>query len=212
MFRAMRLTRAITLLAAGAATAWLLDRRQMLPSRRPPALEWPPEARPQTSDFRHQTSGVEPEAEVDEVEEVEEVEEPEIQSPEPGFVPSEQPTVEQPHVDPHAESADVTAVVDDLILPIGDQAIVDAEVVEEPASPGPPSEEEIAESVRDELGRHPDISAGDVSVEARDGLLYLRGEIDSPRLIRELDERVRELAGVERVRNLLHLPGTPPPD
>ena len=47
---------------------------------------------------------------------------------------------------------------------------------------------------------------------AREGLLpgavVLRGRVDSPEAIRELKRAAAETAGVERVRVLLHLPGS----
>ena len=87
---------------------------------------------------------------------------------------------------------------------------MDAEVVVD-EEPEPTADDRVAQSVRDELARTPGIPAGAVSVEVSEGTVYLRGKIDRPGTISELDGRIRDLDGVIRLRNLLHLPGTPPP-
>lgn len=46
-------------------------------------------------------------------------------------------------------------------------------------------------------------------MNAVDGTVYLRGEVERPSDVDEIERRVREIAGVERVEQLLHLPGTP---
>jgi BON domain len=207
----MRLSRAIPVLVAGAAAVWFLERRRLLPGQAPPALPWPPDPVPPSAE-----PGPEPEA-------VEEppapVEEP--PAPDPGFAPSEQPTMEQPAVEPAdafgAEDLDVTAVVEDLIAPAAtgrEGAIVDAEIVDEadePAWEGPSGDDQIAQLVREELAQLPGVPAGALSVEVVAGTAILRGEIDRPGTISELDGLVRQVDGVIEVRNLLHLPGTPPP-
>jgi osmotically-inducible protein OsmY len=102
---------------------------------------------------------------------------------------------------------DVTSLVDDLIAPGGPEgAIVDAEVVEDSRD-----DERIAQTVSDVLAILPDVPSEAVSVEVSDGTVFLRGEVDRTGTIRELEERVRQIDGVTRLRNLLHLPGTPPP-
>ena len=41
--------------------------------------------------------------------------------------------------------------------------------------------------------------------------MFLRGQVDRPELIHDLEEAVRKVPGVRGVENLLHLPGTPAP-
>ena len=41
--------------------------------------------------------------------------------------------------------------------------------------------------------------------------MFLRGEVESEELIRDLDDAVRAIAGVHAVENLLHVPGTRAP-
>lgn len=49
-----------------------------------------------------------------------------------------------------------------------------------------------------------------VSVDAANGTVWLRGELDSMEEIERLGEAAREVRGVRRVVNLLHLPGEQP--
>jgi len=190
----MRLTRAITVVAAGAATAWFLDRRRLLPGRRRQELPRPPQ---QASRPPAPAPGPPEPAAV----------EPEPALADPVFSPSEQPTREQPAVERGQEPVDVTSLVDDLGAPGSagrEAAIVDAEVVDD-------DDEQLAKSVRDLIAILPDVPSRGVSVEVMGGTVLLHGEIDRAGTIRELEERVRKLDGVAGVRNLLHLPGTPPP-
>jgi osmotically-inducible protein OsmY len=52
---------------------------------------------------------------------------------------------------------------------------------------------------------------GDVNVSVESGIVYLRGQVDDPTIIEELERRVRSVHGVSRIENLLHLPGTEAP-
>ena len=216
----MRLARAITVVAAGAATAWFLDRRRLLPGRRRQELPWPPEqvsrspAPPEPAAVEPDPVAVEPEPATVEPDPAAVEAEPPAVEPEPAladpvFSPSEQPTREQPAVERGPEPVDVTSLVDDLGAPGSagrESAIVDAEVVDDN-----PDDEQLAKSVRDLIAILPDVPSRGVSVEVMGGTVLLHGEIDRAGTIRELEERVRKLDGVAGVRNLLHLPGTPPP-
>jgi hypothetical protein len=246
MLRLMRLARAFTLFAAGAAAAWYLDRRRPRPDMEhvaPPPPDPLPPAEPPAATRQPPEPPVEP-VEVAEPLEVDEVDEsppdPPVSDsprrgpppvpgrrsgaarreayppPDPAFAaPSEQPTVEQPAVQRGAEPADVAAVVDDLIATGHregvDQAIVDAEIVDEASAPEPPGDAQITVAVIVELGKVPGLSPDAVSVEVSDGVVWLHGEIGDPGTIGEVERRVGALEGVERLRSLLHLPGTAPP-
>jgi osmotically-inducible protein OsmY len=70
---------------------------------------------------------------------------------------------------------------------------------------------DLANKVRTEIFRDADAPKGDVSVNAENGTVYLRGEVDSPELIEHLDEQAHEVHGVRDVVTLLHLPGEPAP-
>jgi hypothetical protein len=108
----MRISRAIPLLVAGAAAAWLAGRRKQEAGPRPEPLQYQP-PRP-----------VEPE-------------EPPASPPAAPPDPADQPTTEAPAIEepePPAAPADVTSVVDDLVAPAPENGeIVDAEVVDEDA-------------------------------------------------------------------------------
>ena len=69
----------------------------------------------------------------------------------------------------------------------------------------------LKNKVESELFREADAPKGQVNVNAQDGVVQLRGEVDSPELIDELVERARSIQGVRDVENLLHLPGAPAP-
>jgi osmotically-inducible protein OsmY len=69
----------------------------------------------------------------------------------------------------------------------------------------------LAQKVQTEIFRDADVPKGQINVNAEDGIVVLRGEVDRPELMEELVERTRKVQGVREVQNLLHLPGTPAP-
>jgi gas vesicle protein len=69
----------------------------------------------------------------------------------------------------------------------------------------------LAQKVQSEIFRDADIPKGQINVNAEDGIVVLRGEVERPELMEELVERTRKVNGVREVQNLLHLPGTPAP-
>jgi osmotically-inducible protein OsmY len=69
----------------------------------------------------------------------------------------------------------------------------------------------LARKVETEIFRDADVPKGRINVNAREGVVELRGELDSPDLIEALVEKTRKVQGVRGVENLLHLPGTPAP-
>jgi osmotically-inducible protein OsmY len=70
---------------------------------------------------------------------------------------------------------------------------------------------DLANKVRTEIFREADAPKGDVSVNAENGTVYLRGQVDSTEDVERLGAQTREIAGVLGVVNLLHLPGEPAP-
>jgi len=70
---------------------------------------------------------------------------------------------------------------------------------------------ELANKVRSEIFRAPDAPKGDVNVNAENGIIYLRGEVDSPETAESLAAHASEVAGVRNVVSLLHQPGEPAP-
>jgi osmotically-inducible protein OsmY len=69
----------------------------------------------------------------------------------------------------------------------------------------------LAHKVESIVFRDSRFPKGQISINAEQGEVSLRGEIDRPELIRDLVEAVRKVPGVRSVENLLHLPGTPAP-
>ncbi len=66
----------------------------------------------------------------------------------------------------------------------------------------------LAQRVRSEVFRDRDVPKGQVSLNAENGVVVLRGQLDRPEEITDLEERVARVEGVSGVRNLLHLAGT----
>jgi len=71
-------------------------------------------------------------------------------------------------------------------------------------------DETLVARVRSEALRNSNIKSGEVNVEAYQGAVTLRGQIEHPGDIRRLIEATRRVDGVREVRSYLHLPGTLP--
>jgi hyperosmotically inducible periplasmic protein len=69
----------------------------------------------------------------------------------------------------------------------------------------------LAHKVESVLFRDQRLPKGAISINAEGGVVFLRGQVVDAEIIDEMAKRVAAIAGVEEVRNLLHLPGTPPP-
>lgn len=67
----------------------------------------------------------------------------------------------------------------------------------------------LARKVESEIFRPADAPKGEVNVAAHDGVVELRGIVRRAEQIDELVSKAADVKGVERVENLLHLPGTP---
>lgn len=77
-----------------------------------------------------------------------------------------------------------------------------------PADPEP-DDATLAHKVESEIFGDPSVAKGKINVNAEDGVVVLRGEVDHPEDVKDLETRVRKIPGVADVHNLLHLPGTP---
>ena len=69
----------------------------------------------------------------------------------------------------------------------------------------------LAAKVESEIFRDADAPKGDVSVNVEDGVVHLRGQVDSPETITQLEQAARQVEGVRDVKNLLHGSGEPAP-
>lgn len=74
-----------------------------------------------------------------------------------------------------------------------------------------PDDVTLARKVETTIFRDADAPKAQVVVNAVDGVVYLRGEVTRPELVRELEERTRKVQGVREVENLLHTPGAEAP-
>jgi BON domain len=80
-----------------------------------------------------------------------------------------------------------------------------------PSSKEPPDDVTLSHKVESIVFRDPKFPKGQISINAEAGEVFLRGQVDRPELIGDLEEAVRKVPGVHGVENLLHLPGTPAP-
>jgi hypothetical protein len=74
-----------------------------------------------------------------------------------------------------------------------------------------PDDVTLARKVETEIFRGPDVPKGKINVNAENGVVFLRGEADTPEMIEDLATKAREVQGVREVENLLHVPGALPP-
>ena len=74
-----------------------------------------------------------------------------------------------------------------------------------------PDDVTLTRKVETEIFRDADVPKGQINVNAENGVVVLRGEVDQQDLIKQLEERTRKVQGVRGVENLLHTPGTPAP-
>ena len=74
-----------------------------------------------------------------------------------------------------------------------------------------PDDVTLARKVETEIFRDPDIPKGQINVNAEHGKVVLRGQVERPELIKDLEDKTRQVQGVHDVENLLHTPDTPAP-
>jgi osmotically-inducible protein OsmY len=74
-----------------------------------------------------------------------------------------------------------------------------------------PDDVTLARKVETEIFRDADVPKGQINVNAENGKIVLRGEVEQPQLIKDLEKRTKKVQGVQEVENLLHLQGTPAP-
>jgi BON domain len=73
----------------------------------------------------------------------------------------------------------------------------------------PANDADLAHKVETELFRSRRVPKGRINVNAEEGVVVLRGELDRPDEIKELVAAAGRIPGVRAVENLLHLPHTP---
>ena len=73
-------------------------------------------------------------------------------------------------------------------------------------------DETLRQRIESQLFRDRHIPKGNLNITAEHGMAILRGELDSPEDITRIENRVRHIAGVRGVQNLLHPRGTEAPN
>ena len=56
-----------------------------------------------------------------------------------------------------------------------------------------------------------EVPKGQINVNAENGKIVLRGEVEKPEMIQDLEKRTKKVQGVKEVENLLHTPGASAP-
>jgi osmotically-inducible protein OsmY len=67
-----------------------------------------------------------------------------------------------------------------------------------------PDDVTLARKVETEIFRDADVPKGQINVNAENGKIVLRGEVESPELIEDLVTKARKVQGVQEVESLLH--------
>ncbi len=76
----------------------------------------------------------------------------------------------------------------------------------------PPNDQTLAAKVQSEVLGGSTYPKEKVNVTVEDGIVTLRGEVDSADQAASLEQEVRKVSGVIDVRSFLHLPGEIPPN
>ena len=69
----------------------------------------------------------------------------------------------------------------------------------------------LVNKVESEIFRFHEIPKGRLNVDAVNGVVSFRGQVERPEIIAEIIEKTGKVAGVRAVENLMHLPGTEAP-
>lgn len=75
-----------------------------------------------------------------------------------------------------------------------------------------PDDTTLKDRVESELFRHREIPKGRIDINVVDGIVELRGEVDSMGAVFWIEDRVRQIDGAQRVHNYLHVRGTNAPN
>jgi osmotically-inducible protein OsmY len=74
-----------------------------------------------------------------------------------------------------------------------------------------PDDVTLARKVETEIFRDADVPKGQINVNAENGKVVLRGEVEKPAMIKDLEKRTKNVQGVVEVENLLHTPKSATP-
>ena len=67
----------------------------------------------------------------------------------------------------------------------------------------------LVDKVESIVFRKHDVPKGQININAENGVIFLRGQVEDPELVETLEARVRKVRGVKDVENLLHTPEAP---
>ena len=81
-----------------------------------------------------------------------------------------------------------------------------------PAEFSVPNDPDLVARVESEIFRDPEIPKGSLNINAYDGKIIVRGQVEDAGQMRNIERAIRRVRGVREVENLLHLPGTPAPN
>lgn len=73
-----------------------------------------------------------------------------------------------------------------------------------------PDDVTLAHKVETQIFRDREVPKGDINVNAEGGVVYLRGQVEQPEIIEDLEQAARKVQGVRAVENYLHVPGAQP--
>jgi hypothetical protein len=75
-----------------------------------------------------------------------------------------------------------------------------------------PNDETLEHKVESEVLGRADVPKGSILINVEDGVVVLRGAVDTADQIDHVESLVRKVDGVIDVENLIHVKGTPPPN
>ncbi|HEV3472744.1 MAG TPA: BON domain-containing protein [Actinomycetota bacterium] len=76
----------------------------------------------------------------------------------------------------------------------------------------PPNDQALVAKIESEVLSRWNYPKGNISIDAADGVVTLRGTAENPDQIKSLESEVGRVAGVSQVVNYLHMPGTDAPN
>ncbi len=93
-----------------------------------------------------------------------------------------------------------------------DRATGLAHELRHPHGEAPDNDRTLVDKIRSEVLGGPRFATATINVDAVDGVVTLRGQLDHPDEIRDVRDAVARIPGVRTVESYLHLPGTPAPN
>lgn len=75
-----------------------------------------------------------------------------------------------------------------------------------------PNDATLAHKVESELFGRPEVPKGRINVNAEQGVVVLRGQVETTDQIDQIEQATRQIEGVIEVKNLLHVAGTAAPN